>query len=307
MKNLRLRRLSLLSKKERTGRTEIFDAGANVVIGANDTGKSCLIKSIYGALAAPASKVNPRWKALNPVVRLDFSINATDYTVVQHGKYIALFDNKERMLWSQTSVVSQIGPRIAKLLDFGIELATKNQDVVVPPPAFCFMPFYIDQDSGWQNSWTSFGGLAMIPGYRKDIVEFHAGVRPKEFYAAKILRDEAIRLRDDLMGEQKALLRAAARIQDRRRPVGLDFRPEVFEDRITELIAEASRLEEGYGRIRREINELQSRKAVLLEEGELAKAALADLEADYRFSTRLESEIVCPTVSAVFSPHCPRA
>jgi hypothetical protein len=295
MKNLRLRRLSLLSKKEMKGRIETFDVGTTVVIGENDTGKSCLIKSIYGAFAAPALKINPRWSAINPVARLDFSIDAMNYTIVQHGKFIALFDADAKMLWCHTAVVAQIGPRIAELLDFGIQLATKSQDVVVPPPAFCFMPFYVDQDSGWQSSWTSFAGLQMIPGYKKDIIEFHAGIRPKEFYNAKISRDAAVRRREDLVAEQRALTRAAQRLQDRRRPIGLDFRPEVFEDRITDLTAEVTGLEEAHLKIRREIATLQSRKAVLIEEVAVARSALSDLEADYRFAAKLEGEVVCPT------------
>jgi hypothetical protein len=295
MKNLRLQRLSLLSKREMKGRTETFDVGSNVVIGENDTGKSCFIKSIYGALAAPALKINPRWAAADPIARLDFSIGVDDFTVVQHGKFIALFDADARMVWCHTAVVANIGPKIAELLDFGIRLATKSLEVVVPPPAFCFMPFYIDQDSGWQTLWNSFGGLQMIPAYRKDIVEFHTGIRPKEYYTAKITRDEAVRHQADLVAEQRALDRAARRLQDRRRPVGLDFRPEVFEDRIVELTEEVTRLEENHFQIRREIAGLQSRKAVLVEEVAVARSALGDLEADYRYATKLEGEVICPT------------
>ncbi|MBS7706112.1 hypothetical protein [Chelatococcus asaccharovorans] len=295
MKSLKLRRLSLLSKKERKGRIEKFDDGSNVVIGENDTGKSCLIKSIYGALAAPATKINPRWNSIDPIARLDFSVDADDYTIVQHGKFIALFDADARMLWCHTAVTAQIGPKIAELLDFGIRLATKQQTVVVPPPAFSFMPFYVDQDTGWQSSWISFAGVQMIPNYKRDIVEFHTGIRPKEFYAAKIVRDEALRKQADLVAEQRALARAARRLQDRRRPVGLDFRPEVFEDHITELTEEVTHLEEGHSQIRRELSALQSRKAVLVEEVSVARSALSDLEADYRYATKLEGEVICPT------------
>ena len=295
MKSLRLRRLSLLSKKERKGRTETFDPASNVVIGENDTGKSCFIKSIYGAFSASALRINPRWSAINPIARLDFSIDSDDFTIIQHGKFIALFDVELNMLWCHTAVVSQIGPKISSMLDFGMRLATKQQEVVVPPPAFLFMPFYVDQDSGWQNSWMSFSGMQMIPSYKKDLIEFHTGIRSKEYYTAKNTRDEAVRSRADLMAERRALARAAHRLQDRRRPVGLDFRPEVFEDRIVELTEEVTQLEASHSQIRREISGLQSRKAVLVEEVAVARSALSDLEADYRYATKLEGEVICPT------------
>jgi len=295
MRSLKLQRLSLLSKKERAGRVEIFDAGANVVIGGNDTGKSCLIKSIYGALAAPAQKINPKWVAAHPIARLDFSIDDFTYSVVENGKFHGLFDANGKMLWCHTAVVAEIGPRIAELLNFGIKLATKKLDVVVPPPAFCFMPFYIDQDSGWTSSWNSFASLQMIPGYKRDIIEFHTGIRPKEYYAAKIERDEAMKRRDELSAEQRALSRTARRLQGRRRPIGLDFRPEIFEERIVDLTDEVTRLEESHSRVRREVSALQSRKAVLVEEISVAQSALSDLDADYRFAVKLEGEVICPT------------
>ncbi|MGI3902219.1 MAG: hypothetical protein ACRYGP_15200 [Janthinobacterium lividum] len=295
MRNLRLLRLSLLSKKERKGRTELFDSGSNIVIGENDTGKSCLIKSIYGAFAAPALKINPRWVDANAIARVDFLIDREEYTIVQHGKFVALFDAETRLIWCHTAVVGQIGPRIAELLDFGIQLATKQQQVVVPPPAFCFMPFYVDQDNGWQTSLASFSGLQMIPAYKKDIVEFHTGIRPKEYYAAKIRRDGIVKSQENLVAEQRALMRAARRLQGHRRPVGLDFRPEVFEDRISDLTKEVTQLEENHSQIRRDISGLQSRKSVLIEEVAIARSALSDLEADYRYATKLEGEVICPT------------
>ena len=52
MKNLKLRRLLLLSRAEGKARQESFDDETTVVFGGNDTGKSHLIKSIYSAFGA---------------------------------------------------------------------------------------------------------------------------------------------------------------------------------------------------------------------------------------------------------------
>ena len=47
MKNLRLQTLYLVSDQEKAARIVKFDPHKTVVLGENDTGKSCLIKSIY--------------------------------------------------------------------------------------------------------------------------------------------------------------------------------------------------------------------------------------------------------------------
>lgn len=296
MKNFKLQSLFLLSRTERRARIEWFDKCNTVVMGANDTGKSCLLKSIYAAFGADAAKINPRWKATKSTIRLDFSIDDQLYTIVRQGGLFGLFDDQEKLLWVHTGVVSEVGPKIAKLLDFGIQLSNKQQQIIVPPPSYCFLPFYIDQDAGWQSPWSSFAGLMMIPNYKKDISEFHTGLRPNEYYAAKIERDDALRDRDELSAERRALERANERLQSGRSPIGLEFDPKAFVRQIDQLLKEVGELQQTYDSIKKRVGELQSRRAVAIEEQEIAKSALSELEADFRFVSEIqEDHILCPT------------
>lgn len=56
MKSLRFQKLYLCSELEKSARLVKFDSKTTVVLGENDTGKSCLIKSIYAAFGADAYK-----------------------------------------------------------------------------------------------------------------------------------------------------------------------------------------------------------------------------------------------------------
>lgn len=67
MKNLRLQTLYLVSDQEKAARIVKFDPHKTVVLGENDTGKSCLIKSIYSAFGADPAKTNEKWITSKPV------------------------------------------------------------------------------------------------------------------------------------------------------------------------------------------------------------------------------------------------
>lgn len=300
MKNLKLRRLLLLSRLEGKARQERFDESTTVVFGENDTGKSHLIKSIYGAFGADASVVNEKWTKASVATMLEFSVDDAFHSILRFDNQFALFDASDNLLWTGTSLVKEIGPEVARLLDFTIQLTTKSNDLVVPPPQFCFLPFYQDQDRGWDDSWSSFKSLAMIPNFKKSILEYHTGIRPKEYYSAQAQRADAQREQNELKAERRALDRATARLRNGRSPVTATFSPELFGNQIEQLLAELNELRAIYEEVKHKISELQSRRAVLVEEIEIARTALAELDADVKFTQNLSgSQVICPTCNTV--------
>lgn len=300
MKNLKFRRLLLLSRIERKARQENFDEGTTVVFGENDTGKSHLIKSIYGAFGADASVVNEKWKKASVATMLEFSVNGEIHSILRLDDQFALFDATDTLLWTASSLVKEVGPKVANLLDFTIQLVTKSNVLAVPPPQFCFLPFYQDQDRGWDDNWNSFKSLAMIPGFKKSILEYHTGIRPREYYSAQAERQDSQREQNDLRAERRALDRATTRLRTGRSPVTTTFSPELFGNQIEQLLAELNELRAIYDGIKLKISELQSRRAVLVEEIEIARSALSELDADVKFTENLaDAQVICPTCNTV--------
>jgi DNA repair exonuclease SbcCD ATPase subunit len=298
MRNLKLQKLYLLSRLEGKARTETFDTDVTVVFGANETGKSVLLKSIYATFGADPQVVNPKWQQASVATLLEFSIDDDHYTIVREGNQIGLFDDEGAMLWTGTSLTKEVGPKIAELLDFKIQLATRNGDLITPPTQFAFLPFYQDQDRGWNDKWESFKGLAMLSGYRASILEYHTGIKPKEYYVAQADKAVAVQNQNELKAERRALDRASERLQADRPALSVTFNPELFANQIDQLLGELNELRAVYDGVRKKLSELQSRRAVLVEEIQIAGAALGELDADFKFLQGIdETEVICPILS----------
>jgi hypothetical protein len=274
MKRLRFKRLWLLSSQEKKARVEDFSQATTVVVADNDFGKSSLIKSLYSSLGADPSRTPEAWMNAKVETLLEFEIDGTDYHILRQAGRFFLFDQEGSLIWTASSIVKELGPKIGELLDFEILTKLRGGENVVPPPAFCFLPFYIDQEKGWVDTWASFSGLEMVSNYKNDIARYHTGIRPKEYYRAKAARDEALAARKELLQERDALSKAKKRFSNKRKKIGIALDVGAFEDRIKELLKEQNALQKSYDEVRGEIGQLQSQRTASQEEVEIAAKVL---------------------------------
>ena len=58
------------------------------------------------------------------------------------------------------SVTQELAPLLGDIFDFSVYLPNKDTGKVeMAPPAFTFMPYYIDQDLGWCVLYYSFASI----------------------------------------------------------------------------------------------------------------------------------------------------
>src|ERR1700731_4901932 len=98
MKQFKLEEMTLLSLKERRSRKVTFSPTRTVIIGTNETGKSCLIKSIYYTFGAEPHKMHPDWLDAQPISVIRFSVDEEDYVIFRQEKTFALFDSNDDMI-----------------------------------------------------------------------------------------------------------------------------------------------------------------------------------------------------------------
>ena len=300
MKRLKFLELWLLSTNEGRARNEKID-DVTAVVAPNEFGKSSLVKSLYWTLGAEPRKVPDEWTAAQVVSLLHFSIDSTSFYMLRYGPLFSLFDGNRKLLWSVSGVTKGLAPALSELLSFNMEvLAKKGGEVLSPNPAMCFMPFYIDQDRGWTESWESFVGMDWVTTTKDDIANFHTGIRPKEYYAAKAEKAEASLEKSAAKQDRDALSRAEARIQGKRTTIGVAFDPLVFSDRIEALLFEQNALQKTFDDAKIKVGELQSLRAMAFEEMEVAKRVMGELEADAKFLESIDDpDIRCPTCNTV--------
>lgn len=278
MKNLKFQSLLLLSKKEKAARRITFDPKATLILGENDTGKSSLIKAIYATFGADPAVIHPEWKSLGVASVVAFDVDGVPYRLLRSANIFALFSEDGEKLWSVSGVTSNLAPQMAEILGIKLRMQSRDGDFVIPPPAYFFSPFYVDQDAGWLRNWGSFASMQQFEQYRPSLALFHAGVRPNEYYAAQAAKIEADRAKAELTKERDALERTATRLQAGRKVLAFDLKPEGFGDRVDELMQRASALRSKQDEVKNKLATLHSTRAMLVEQVDKYCSASSGME-----------------------------
>jgi hypothetical protein len=303
MKSFVLRELLLLSHRERKARRIRFDPRLTVVEGANDTGKSSILKSIYWTFGAEPSIIHPMWAAANVITAARFALDDVELVMLRQGSFFALFNAREGTHSSFSSVTKELAPHLANLFDFGLTLTSREKQEVIPPPAFLFLPFYVDQDASWVKNWSGFARLGQFPGYRQSVAEFHTGIRGNEYYALKAKVERAKAELEQAHSERRALSsardRAVKAVADDLVEIDLDsFRGEI--DRLLDQLVALQRHQEAY---RNEAVDLRNQRLLLATQLHVAEASLREVSKDYAFATEdlIEDHVDCPTCGATYA------
>lgn len=155
MKKLRFKEISFLSYSSRKARRISLDSDIVIIKGDTDTGKSCISKSLFSALGTSIKSIPETWKNDNIVVLLKFTVDDINFTALHIGKDYYIFnpDGTQRTL---TDSLAKQGKAISSLLDIHLPKIEINGIKQTFYSDYLFMPFYIDQDDGWAQPWTSF-------------------------------------------------------------------------------------------------------------------------------------------------------
>ncbi|WP_412564799.1 hypothetical protein [Thalassobius sp. MITS945101] len=306
MTGLVFKKLWIVSKLEKAARTVSFQSGMNILTGENDVGKSTLIKSLYHSIGADAPQMNnTRWKRAKAFYCSEIFLNGATYFIVRDGKHFGVFDAQKGMISKHSGISTEggIASFICEQLNFNIELE-KSADGKLgrAGPAFYFLPFYVDQDAGWTKSWESFSGLQQFTSFRKNMIEYHMGIRPQSYYDAKKKEMEFLETKSTHQAERNVLSTALATFQKRSSQIQVSLDPVAFKEELDQLVdsynLQRARQQDALTKvkdIRNERNAIDTDIAIL-------RRSISELTADYEYAARLETpDIVgCPTCGTEF-------
>ncbi len=231
-----LKKLTLCSLSEKRARRFSFHPRTTIVKGDNDTGKSSLLKSIYRCFGAAPAVTHNKWKGARVISVLTFAVDGVTYHALQNETQYSFYDADRQHLATFDSVTKGVAPYFADLLGFGLKLPTRQNDLITPPPAYLLLPFYIDQDAGWKSSWSSFARLDQFANWKKDLAEYHVGIRPNEYYWAKGKRDALNERLAPLVAKQGTLKSILMDLEEKLRAVTFDIDIEAYQSDVKELL-----------------------------------------------------------------------
>lgn len=181
MKGLQFQRLVLLSDSKRTANQFTFPKRFNLVTGNdNSIGKSTLVKNLFWAIGC-APHFDSEWKSNDVKTILYFTVNQNKYIVSRYADGI-YFGLEGSPLTKYSKITGKFAEDFAEVVGFDLMLANRTEGIDCPPPAFYFLPFYIDQKKSWEEPWNGFEGLGQYARFKQNLIKYFSGYLPKEHF-----------------------------------------------------------------------------------------------------------------------------
>ncbi|MEC1635120.1 hypothetical protein P9D98_10675 [Bacillus mojavensis] len=295
MRKLILREITLVSLKEKKARKFKFHPKVTVIKGENHTGKSSLIKSIYWAFGAKPKKVHPNWEKADVITSVRFSIENDDYLILRKGEFFAIFDGNYNVLGTFDKITTALGPYLSELFGYKIKLNSRNNNLITPPPAYFLLPYYIDQDVSWNENWSAFSNLGQLSNWRNNIINYHTGIKPNEYYEIKAkIEDKQLKIKD-IENKKSVSQIVLDKLLAQFKSALIDFDINVFRQEIDELMEKYERIKVVGQRAKDKIIELKSDKLHLQNHIDILKNAVQELRNDYQYALKQPDAIDCPT------------
>lgn len=186
MRKLILKEITIISHSTKSARQ--FELGRNLtLITANDgnsVGKSTLAKMIFWSFGCEPI-FSKFWKQLDCSSIITFSIDDVLYSLHRYKNEMSLREPGQ-LLKIYDKVTGSFSEKFATLVGFDVLLPKKDSfNLEVPPPAYYFLPFYIDQKRTWVKPWDSFNNLQQYSRWAQPVISFHSGLISKEHFVVE--------------------------------------------------------------------------------------------------------------------------
>lgn len=297
MKHLILNRLFVLSSTQELAGQYQFKKGLNLITGIdNSIGKSTLARLPYWTFGCDFP-FSDTWRGLDVKAILEFTVDGQECTVARSRRDIHLkIAEQPWQCWKK--ITGEYSEVFAKLVGFVGKLPNKANPHIqeIPPPAYYFSAFYVDQKKGWAQAWDSFESLQQFSDWKEKVIRAHVG-----YYSA-----DYFELGADIAEMKHEVKEKTARAQEFSRAASVmqDFLPAV------EMSATTAELDAAMVEINQTLVGLRAREAHALaklqekrEEAmffkvqrSIAETAISELNKDYVFAVENvpQDTLTCP-------------
>ncbi|HEP7899106.1 TPA: hypothetical protein VDT19_002416 [Pseudomonas aeruginosa] len=299
MENLVFKRLVVASDTLKSGNQFEFKPRFNLIT-ANDNsvGKSTLAKLLFWALGGdPVLDVT--WTGFDVRCLVDFSVGNQTYQAGRYGNI--MFLRRPNGEWEKfPKITGAYSDAFAEIVGFEALLPSRSDStkLEIPPPAFYFLPFYVDQQRSWSHAWNGFTNLEQYAKWQKTIIEYHTGYLRPEFFtfeekiAAQNLEKKTaegeVRKIETAIDVVKTYVPQSSKM--------VTLSKGEFDILASEVSDDIAKLQAKQEDLLGTIAELQTERIYLQGQLDLAAIASSELDKDYTFSVEcIEGEsLLCP-------------
>ena len=297
MRNLRFEQMLILSNTQKSANQFKFNKRYNLITADNNTrGKSTLVKLLLWCFGSQPSLDN-KWKSFNCKVLVKFSLKKENYTILR-DENIIYWKKENEKLKKYNGISGDFSEMFSNFVNFRVLLPNRGEvtKLVTPPPAYYFLPFYIDQKRSWSEAWNNFENLSQFAKWKRTVIQYHVGyINAKHFKYEEEYLENQIQIdvfQDKVKNMDTALEVVSEYIVGNE--VTLDNK--IFEEMTKEIEKELFELSNNEEKLLKELTELISDKVYLEHQIEIAESLIKELDEDYIFSFEhfKDDTIRCP-------------
>ncbi|WP_451971256.1 hypothetical protein [Azospirillum endophyticum] len=276
-----------------------FQTPVTILHGENGVGKSAVTKSLYDVFGATPHQIDGSWRGAGVSTLLQFSVDDQIYLIAKHGNHYAIFDRDDNLVIRADRPDRDLKEFLCELLDFRLVMVNREDEAIIPPISYMFSPFYVDQDRGWSDAWSSFDGMN-IPGTKTTLSEYHSGTKPNKYYVALAGRNLAKREKNFVLKERALTDRAFSKIKSEYNDKVLYYRIEDFSEEVGQIVAESTALRDEQSHYRSHIIQLKNEKIEWQNQVSMLRKAASEIGASFRLAHSKPEDIHCPTCGAIY-------
>jgi hypothetical protein len=302
MKSLKFKRLLVLSNSIKSANLFEFSPNLNLIT-ANDNsvGKSTLLKLIFWGLGCEP-ELDTTWNSQDCKTIVEFQIGGDSYRVQRYKNQIHLKENDNEVQEFQ-KITGDYSKRFAEIVDFKALLPNQSTSVVeTPPPAFYFLPFYIDQKRSWAKAWDNFDNLGQYQKWKSTIIKYHVGLLTPEHFDIESEKSDK-KVTQKIAETEVVKFDTAIEVVESYIPQALQTVINLNTlEKITDSIkADLKSLQESQEKLLNNMAILNSEKAYLFQQQILTEKLISELDKDYKYSVENieDEEIECPLCGVV--------
>ncbi|EPM0754101.1 hypothetical protein WJE87_000238 [Klebsiella pneumoniae] len=284
MKSLQFQRLVLISDSKRLANQFTFPKRLNLITGEdNSIGKSTLAKSLLWSLGCDPV-IDEEWKSNDIKSILYFTINNKEYFSCRgsHSIILGAIDGEAKRY---THITGDFSQDLSDLVNFKMKLPNRTDGKLeTPPPAYYFLPFYIDQIKSWSSPWDSFENLGQYANWKKSLIKYFTGYLKPEHFELEEEIYEYSEVKKESTAKIEKFQSAVDVIVDNSADITIALDNEKFSEiqkeintELQEFIDYQRRLYDAQATITSNIYDLEKQY-------ELATSSANELEEDYKFA-----------------------